>query len=76
MNKIIAFERNDYREMILSLDYKLLFLCNVHKIGPLQVKSLKARGDEIFTNACFSTNNRFIILAIKVFCCSIAEYYY
>ena len=52
--------------MVLSLDYKLLFLCDIVKSGPLKVKSLKAKKDQVFTNACFSSNNRFIILAVKV----------
>lgn len=42
MNKIKAFERNYLRDMLLALDYKLLFLCDVTKSGQLKVKSLKA----------------------------------
>lgn len=60
--------------MLLALDYKLLFLCDVNKAGPLKIKSLKAKNDEIFTNACFSSNNRFIILAVKVYLLKIVEY--
>lgn len=66
MNKIRAFERNYLRDMLLALDYKVLFLCDVTKSGPLKIKSLKATHNEVFTNACFASNNRFIILAIKV----------
>lgn len=66
MSKIRAFQRNYLRDMMLALDYKLLFLCDITKSGPLKVKSLKAKKDQIFTNACFASNNRFIILAIKV----------
>ena len=42
MNKIKAFERNNLRDMLLALDYKLLFLCDVTKSGQLKIKSLKA----------------------------------
>ena len=42
MNKIKAFERNYLRDMLLALDYKLLFLCDVTKSGQLKIKSLKA----------------------------------
>lgn len=66
MNKIRAFERNYLRDMLLSLDYKLLFLCDVNKTGQLNIKSLKAKKNQVFTNACFASNNRFIILVIKV----------
>jgi hypothetical protein len=45
MNKIRAFERNYLRDMLLSLDYKLLFLCDVNKTGQLNIKSLKAKKD-------------------------------
>lgn len=52
--------------MLLSLDYKILFLCDVNRPGPLKIKSLKAKFDEVFTNAGFASNNRFIILTTKV----------
>lgn len=64
MSKILAFERNYLREMLLVLDYKLLFLCDLTNTS--KIKSLKAGYNETFTNACFASNNRFLILAIKV----------
>jgi len=51
--------------MILVLDYKLLFLCDL--TNPSKIKSLKAGTNETFTNACFGSNNRFLILAVKVY---------
>ncbi len=55
--------------MLLALDYNLLFLCDItarNTTNQLKIKSLKAKKDEVFTNACFASNNRFIILAVKV----------
>ena len=66
MSKIIAFERNYLREMLMALDYKLLFICDLTRTGPSKIRSLKAGHHEVFTNACFASNNRFIIVAIKV----------
>ena len=40
MSRILAFERNYLREMLLVLDYKLLFLCDLANTS--KIKSLKA----------------------------------
>lgn len=40
MSRILAFERNYLREMILVLDYKLLFLCDL--ADKSKIRSLKA----------------------------------
>ena len=69
MSKILAFERNYLREMLMALDYKLLFICDLTRSGPSGIRSLKAGNQEVFTNACFASNNRYIILAIKVPTC-------
>lgn len=69
MSKILAFERNYLRELLLVLDYKLLFLYDLtKKINNTEnkIKSLKAGYNEVFTNACFMSNNRFIVLIVKV----------
>lgn len=66
MSKIIAFEKNNLRDMLLALDYKLLFLCELGRSGSSKIRSLKAGNNEVFTNACFSSNNRYVILAVKV----------
>ena len=42
MSKILAFERNYLREMLMALDYKLLFLCDLTRTGPSRIRSLKA----------------------------------
>jgi hypothetical protein len=64
MSRILAFERNYLRDMLLVLDYKWLLLCDL--TNPSKIKSVKATYNETFTNACFGCDNRFIILATKV----------
>jgi hypothetical protein len=64
MNKIIAFQRNYIRELLLILDYKILFLCDPS--NRKQIRSVKADYQETFSNACFGNQNRFIVLAVKV----------
>ncbi len=63
MSKILSFERNYLREMILVLDYKVLMLCDLSNIS--KTKSIKASHNEVFTNSCFSSDNRYIVLAIR-----------
>jgi len=64
LNRLLSFQKNHFTNLIVALDYKLLMI--VDATNPTRIRSIKANGNDIFLDAKFANQNRFLVVALKV----------
>lgn len=64
LNRLLSFQKNHFTNLILALDYKILMVVDV--MGSSRIRSIKANNLDVFTRAKFASQNRFIVLAVRV----------